>query len=925
MTDYTLAFVDTATNYADYTTKPYSLGEAYPTTRAGLTFGVVDSNGDANTLNTADFSSPATPLLSGRISTTSTARLIRIDLPEGPGTYRVRCALGTNTSATDCGLRIFDNAAGAVNSDTPLHEVTGTAGAAGKFTDIEGTLHDKADWSANQGYEELTLPATVYITRAAAEALHLANIQFEHVATPLQPLKLREWAVGGEDVLDGVRVAPTGTNASAHYGNMKSAEVTTIYAQQPEGEIIGYIEAVNGATNYVISGGGLASYVELQSVVDYNGVTRTAIVCKDTRIPDTATATLDVRQETTSETKTTSFSWTLVPAPGRPTDNSILGRLSTQTWLKRKTIHDVAATAWQGVPEDPTYASDELVSTLSDLADELNNLSTTGDASTYHRIRLQSGDYTGNEVVSAKQLPGGVVIEPDDGATVTFNGQLRFNNFNGLHIRNLTISANISGGSYAPQFRFDDPGTSDGYSHRVAITNVKVGKLHTSGTQHSDMGTTPQNANIYTSIFFFYHGESLYIEDADHYGQSVGYSINGVRAVYIKNLRERASLGDFIKISKAYEASSTHGLLTDDNVYVWIEGRTTHEQLDYTGFSTAAHQDTHQISAFNQNISFWYPNTGQDGAQADNGSNPNDPIKNWLMDQLVYAPNNRIYKVVGVPTTSSNGQPGGITGSTVPSAFLDDQDTSTNITDGEVTWDFEIANSHTADTLYVYNENCLVHSAAYVSDPPSIQYFINSNDGHNMKTETVLVNCLCATPSSRGVDNISLKAGDIEDASGQSVDKPYWIGEVQNETYVEFCSFMAPAKVSDSRTINAGELFPKNGTRVHSRYNLVGKLGEVKDAALLSSIGDAVIDFESSAVSGTKPNEELHGGTSITQYGSNNNWGYTSLVDTGLSREEITSDLSETLHYNDGSKGARLREEFTVTCGTDSFTLVINP
>lgn len=194
MTNYTLAFVNTATNYADYGTAPYSLGEGYPTTRSSLTFGVVDSNGNASTLNTADFSSPTTPLLSGRIASTSNAKVIRVDLPSGAGTYRVRCALGTRTSATTCGMRLYDAADGAHYSHTPLLTVPDTSGAANNFIDIKGNLHTEATWSANQGYEELTLPATVYIAKGTSAALHLANIQFEY-APVSSALDEGQWGV----------------------------------------------------------------------------------------------------------------------------------------------------------------------------------------------------------------------------------------------------------------------------------------------------------------------------------------------------------------------------------------------------------------------------------------------------------------------------------------------------------------------------------------------------------------------------------------------------------------------------------------------------------------------------------------------------------------------------------------------------------
>ena len=81
MTYTTLAFVQTAANFARNATEEYSLGGGYPVTRYNkLTYGIVDNAGNATTATVNNFSSPSSvagpDLISGRVAITGSTKLV---------------------------------------------------------------------------------------------------------------------------------------------------------------------------------------------------------------------------------------------------------------------------------------------------------------------------------------------------------------------------------------------------------------------------------------------------------------------------------------------------------------------------------------------------------------------------------------------------------------------------------------------------------------------------------------------------------------------------------------------------------------------------------------------------------------------------------------------------------------------------------
>lgn len=149
-----LAMVATAANFARNATVPYSLGAAYPVTRNGLTFGFVSSSGGTTTMTMADFTgagypktAPGPDLYSGRASMTSASKVLRIDLPDGPGTYRLKASLGNKNGSLPQSIGGYEDPGR--NSEL-FHVVSQTNPPAGGSMDAGGNIYTGPDlwWAA---------------------------------------------------------------------------------------------------------------------------------------------------------------------------------------------------------------------------------------------------------------------------------------------------------------------------------------------------------------------------------------------------------------------------------------------------------------------------------------------------------------------------------------------------------------------------------------------------------------------------------------------------------------------------------------------------------------------------------------------------------------------------------------------------------
>jgi len=124
----------------DAASETYSLGEAYPVTRGGLTFGFASSN----TTNSRDRSTGVDPRLAGMSFKANNAGAtldFKLDLPSGPGTYTIRLALGDMSSAQGIKAVIKDGVGGTVLATIQPGLVN-----AGEFADATGVTRTAAAW-----------------------------------------------------------------------------------------------------------------------------------------------------------------------------------------------------------------------------------------------------------------------------------------------------------------------------------------------------------------------------------------------------------------------------------------------------------------------------------------------------------------------------------------------------------------------------------------------------------------------------------------------------------------------------------------------------------------------------------------------------------------------------------------------------------
>ena len=149
-------FRQTSGYVTDTAGNTYSTGEVYPTTRGGLTFGFA-TNETANTRNRD--SSIDSRLAGIHFSTNAgAAKSFRLDLPDGPGIYRVRLGIGDYSGPQNNRVVIKDDA-------TPLATVE-LATLIERFTDASlsgsgtgGNL--AATWAASNVSAELNFPSGI--------------------------------------------------------------------------------------------------------------------------------------------------------------------------------------------------------------------------------------------------------------------------------------------------------------------------------------------------------------------------------------------------------------------------------------------------------------------------------------------------------------------------------------------------------------------------------------------------------------------------------------------------------------------------------------------------------------------------------------------------------------------------------------------
>lgn len=188
----------------------HCLGEAYPITRAGKTFGFSTSL----TANSRDRVSTFPPELAGVVFRSNAAGVVsfRFDLPEGPGNYLMRLAFGDAGSEQEIRATVRDGVGGTV-----LLNVNGTSGAA---SDTGGFSWFDATGVKRQGAPETGLPgfATSWPFTNAAASVTLTGPLIIELATSTASASTTLAHVS----LEGVAAAPVITGPSGAAGAASS-------------------------------------------------------------------------------------------------------------------------------------------------------------------------------------------------------------------------------------------------------------------------------------------------------------------------------------------------------------------------------------------------------------------------------------------------------------------------------------------------------------------------------------------------------------------------------------------------------------------------------------------------------------------------------------------------------------------------------
>ena len=204
-----ISFRATSGYVTDNAGDTYSLGEAYPTTRGGLTFGF-DTNNTANTRNRN--SSAGYERIAGMAFGTS--RVFEVDLPAA-GTYDLYLGIGDDGSAWSVNMDIKDNT-------TTLFNVTASA-SAGNIADANGTVTTDTGWisaSSGRGVKRtVTFASTKLKIAYAATGFSIAHVAWEGVGATVNAGIGNAVAAGAQASISSVG----GSTINASVGNAVAA------------------------------------------------------------------------------------------------------------------------------------------------------------------------------------------------------------------------------------------------------------------------------------------------------------------------------------------------------------------------------------------------------------------------------------------------------------------------------------------------------------------------------------------------------------------------------------------------------------------------------------------------------------------------------------------------------------------------------
>lgn len=537
---------------------------------------------------------------------------------------------GSNSPPSGTGSAIVDGSVTWAWVRTALASVSGTTATSTSVLDATGTSYDRSAWEGSNTPGSFTTTQNfVSITRGYAGYGNIHHFAYEPILTQLVDLTFED-----------------------QFGQATSTP--GFYANEAPGTPLFRIKATAGSIGVanVSFTGPLATYLVPQVI---GGKTWACV--GNTRIPDSlaGTRSVGVVQTDGSPTisgspRTTTINATVTSSGGRNTsDTSIYGLISTQAAIIRQTVDTAFSTGlWPGYTGQTILeANDFAVSSRTSLEKAWSQLQP--DLTSWYRIRLQNGDYSGKPALGNKDFgTGGVLWEPDAGhdPCINFAGSQWL--VNRMHWRNFRFATAGTSG-YAIQFV---AGTT--FFNVVKMENLRVGYMFSDGNpQETDI---PANA---LAFFLMRHGQSLEIDGCTFDGTSGSILPFNVRCLKITNNTVQRCTDDFIACGMSMYINDIHGVFPDDNVYLRIKNNTRRNELDYAGYANNAHIDFCQLRP-------WQAGNSPYGAYKAGGLA-------WAVGNQTFNAGNW-YSVSAITT--------GVAGGTAPTH------TSGTMVDGGVTWQY---------------------------------------------------------------------------------------------------------------------------------------------------------------------------------------------------------------------------------------------
>ena len=640
----------------------------------------------------------------------------------------------------------------------------------------------------------------------------------------------------------------------------------TMYANEPQGFTNHKIVPSGGKNSvsaYSLSGT-LAPYFTLQAMNGYVWLTNNG-----TRIPDSLAGPqiLKVTQTDSNSSGSpheTTLTCNIVSSQDRPTDSSINGRITTESWLARKKVKDVTDTTWTGYAGQ-AFVTDTLVNGTASFEAALDAFTTTPPNGTgWYRIRLGAGTYTGKRgtTLALDFGTGGLLIEPAAGQDPEFDYGFESLQVHGWHMRNVKMPNNKlkMGVTYA--HRWPDPGPAGinggGRFSKVVYENNRIGCAYGAGNNADTDYSTK-----YSYFLYMEHGESALLKDNSFDGNHVPWFLYGVRKQkYTGNTYKRVA-SDLYGPGQSDDRFSTINVFADNDVYLWFDDEVEPQALDPVGYSSGTHLDALQIRTWNQNLTNWNAFAKPDNMSI---SDPKYPF--WKVGDMCFNNEPGIAAVWRVKSiTKADALTGAWPG---PNGYAD-------FVDGDITWEW-VCDYVWGNDMHIWMENCTYQSASPNSGVAARQFFINSNGRHRSAANFGAVNVAYGSYSGYGV------------------------GQTDGDTRVEFCTLVGPSDLHPSVSPITSAVFNRGKGKVFTAHTMVQRTAYVEDEATKHVLDEVVVSFAASAAVGRRPGDLLAG--PFSQQSGTNRWIYPTLPNDGsLSRAAFVEAMRDILIAKSGTAG----------------------